>query len=118
MKIALNMGQADGLSGKHQLAAFEREILAAKGGDWEAKNNLARRFAPLLTSLAQKRTADTGEINKFIEAGKKGLLKAAGKYKSNIHPDKFQVFALDFIEREMNIAAKGGGGFLARLFGR
>jgi len=118
MKIPLNMGNNGGLSSKAaQIKTLERDILATKKGDWNAKNNLVRTFLPLLTSLAEKRTSDLGQKNKLIEAGKEGLFTATRKYKEHIGADKFQVFALDFIESSMD-SPKNSGGFFARLFGR
>lgn len=118
MKIPLNMGNNGGQSTKAaQIKTLERDILASKKGDWNAKNNLVRTFMPLLNSLAEKRTSDTGQKNKLIEAGKEGLFNAAGRYKENMGADKFQVFALDFIESSMDSSGKSGG-FFARLFGR
>lgn len=95
----------------------EKIILAVKNGDWTAKNQLTSAFNPLITSLAEKRGANVSEINAYIEAGNQGLVAAAKKYKSSIGADKFQVFALDFIEAHMN-RLSGGGGFFSRLFGK
>lgn len=116
MKIPLKLGQNGMQSSKAAEAkVLERDVLAAKKGDWQAKNNLIRTFTPLITSLAKKRSNNTSETNKYIEAGKNGLLAAAKKYKQNIGPDKFQVFALDFIETSMDRTDKKGG-FFSRLF--
>ena len=41
---------------------------------------------------------------------------AAKKYKSSVGADKFQIFALDYIESNMDALNKGGG-FLSKLFG-
>jgi len=117
MKIALNMGQSDGLSNKEQMRDLERVILAAKDGDWDAKNSLTRKFMPLLTSLIEKRSKNPQESGRLMEAGKAGLQKAARKYKKSVLPEKFQVFALDFIEREMDKVQNSGGGFFSRIFG-
>ncbi|OGV66536.1 MAG: hypothetical protein A2283_07345 [Lentisphaerae bacterium RIFOXYA12_FULL_48_11] len=118
MKIPLNMGNNGGQSSKAaQIKTLERDILATRKGDWNAKNNLVRTFLPLLTSLAEKRTSDVGHKNKLIEAGKEGLFIAARKYKENMGANKFQVFALDFIESSMDSSGKSVG-FFARLFGR
>jgi DNA-directed RNA polymerase specialized sigma subunit len=116
MKIPLNMDDGKVPSAAAQVQALERDILAAKRGDWTARNNLARSFTPLISSLAEKRTAEPAKLNDYIEAGKKGLFTAAKKFKPSMGADKFQVFALDFIESSMDTAAKGGG-FFARLFG-
>jgi DNA-directed RNA polymerase specialized sigma subunit len=119
MKIPLHVNKDGNTSSKAaQTKLMEKDIIAAKRGDWTAKNNLIRTFTPLLTSLAQKRSSDTGEINKYIEAGKNGLFTAVTKYKQSVGPERFRVFALDFIENNMDRAAKGKGeGFLSRLFG-
>jgi DNA-directed RNA polymerase specialized sigma subunit len=92
-----------------------QDILAAKKGDWDAKSSLARTFTPLLTSLAEKRAAKPTDMNKYIDAGKEGLFKAARKYKSSVGADRFQIFALDFIEDAMDHVDQGGG-FFSRLF--
>jgi len=118
MKIALHVGSENAGSKAGQTTVPEKEILAAKGGDWNAKSHLARTFLPLLTSLAQKRTSDTGEINRYIEAGKQGLFKAIKKYKSSVGAENFQLFALDYIESGMDSRAGGKKGLLSRLFGK
>jgi DNA-directed RNA polymerase specialized sigma subunit len=122
MKISLNMGLDVEQSKAAQNRAFEREILSAGTGDWNAKGNLVRHFTPLLTSLAQKRSQDIATINRCIDAGKDGLAEAARKYKQSIGPDRFQIFAVDFIEAAMDKAVREGSGkgsgFFARLFGK
>jgi DNA-directed RNA polymerase specialized sigma subunit len=124
MKISLNLGQQQqqgGQSKVEQQRALEREILGAKGGDWNSRNNLARLFMPLLHSLAEKRAKDVPTLNRLVEAGKEGLADAAHKYKTSIGPDRFRIFALDFIEKRMDRELHGGGGigaFFARLFGK
>ena len=117
MKIPLNMGDGGNTTAAQKTQALGRLIKAAREGDWDAKSNLARQFTPLLTSLAEKRSSDIGEINNLIEAGKKGLYRAARKSKAYAPADRFQIFALDFIEREMDRVQGGGGGLLSRLFG-
>ena len=119
MKISLNMGPQGPKEQKaSQARVLEADILGAKRGDWNAKNNLVRQFMPLLQSLAEKRASDQPQINRCIEAGKNGLFVAARKYKREIGPDSFQIFALDFIEPRMDKAAKGGSGFFAKLFNK
>lgn len=114
MKIALNMGQDSAGSDKESKErALEQEILAAKKGDWTAKNNLYRTYTSLIASLAEKRAKDQSQINDYMEAGKQGLFRAAKKYKTSVGPKRFQIFALDYIEQSMD----GGGGLLSRLFG-
>ncbi len=119
MKIALNMGNSTNYQStkEAQAKAVERDVLMTQKGDWNSRNNLVKTFMPLLTSLAEKRAgANLAEKNKLIDAGKDGLLKAANNYKKSIGSDKFQIFALDFIEKAMEKSQKGGG-FFARLFG-
>jgi DNA-directed RNA polymerase specialized sigma subunit len=120
MKIPLKMGQ-DGVAASKAAKAkvLERDILAARKGDWKAKNDLIHQFMPLISSLAEKRASDPATINRYIEAGKNGLMTALRKYKTSVGGDRFQIFALDFIERAMDNMAKGGGFFarLLRLFG-
>lgn len=119
MKISLKMGQEGPNAKKNsQARVLEADILAAKGGDWNAKSNLVREFMPLLQSLAEKRTADVATRNRYVEVGKEGLYAAARKYKPGIGPHGFQIFALDFIETRMDRVTGGAGGFFARLFGR
>ena len=116
MKISLNMGQQSGDTQNTDARVLEKEILGAKKGDWNAKSNLTRKFIPLLTSLAQKRSNDPAKINLYIDAGKEGLYIAAKKYNPGSGADRFRLFALDFIEKQMNRVDKKGG-FFSRLFG-
>lgn len=118
MKIPLNVGQSDGRSQKSTInLVLERDIKMTKKGDWNSRHNLEKTFYPLLRSLAEKRSSDNIKVNEYIEAGKLGLLKAAKKYKIEDGADKFQLFALDFIEKYMD-RLDSGGGFFARLFGK
>ncbi|MCE9616407.1 MAG: hypothetical protein K8T26_19210 [Lentisphaerae bacterium] len=119
MKISLNMGpQGPNAKRASQARVLEADILGAKRGDWNSKNNLVREFMPLLQQLAEKRASDVATINRYIEAGKNGLFTAAKKYKPSVGSQGFQIFALDFIDARMERAAKGGGSWLSRLFGR
>ena len=119
MKIALNMGTSSGSQSSKvaQAKTLERDIVAAKKGDWNAKNNLIRTFMPLLTSLAEKRSKDTRAINDYLEAGKEGIFKAVKKYTPSEGSERFHIFVVEFIEEAMDRHGKGGG-FWARLFGR
>jgi DNA-directed RNA polymerase specialized sigma subunit len=118
MKIPLHLGQNGTQSAAAaQAKVVERDVLAAKQGDWNAKANLARTMTPLLVSLAQKRSADQRIINELVEAGKEGLVRATRKYNSGIGADRFQIFALDYIEAAMDEHMKGGNWF-TRLFSR
>jgi DNA-directed RNA polymerase specialized sigma subunit len=117
MKIPLHLSQdGDQTSRAAQAKVLEHDILAARKGDWNAKHNLTRTFMPLITSLAEKRAKDNAQLNKYIEAGKAGLLNAVRKYKSSIGADKFQIFALDYIEAAMDRQNRPAG-ILSRLFG-
>ena len=118
MKIPLKMGDDGAMSSREaQARILERDVLAAKKGDWTARDNLARSFDHLLSSLAHKRSSDPAEVNRYMEAGKKDLSTAARKYTKSMGPSKFQIMALDHIEKAMDRAATGGC-FFARLFGR
>ena len=96
--------------------ALENDIRAAKKGDWEARHRVERNLMPLLKKLAQKRTDNTANFNLMIEAGKAGIATALKKVDSNITGDRFQLFALPFIETSMDKSGKPG--LLQRLFGR
>jgi DNA-directed RNA polymerase specialized sigma subunit len=118
MRISLNIG-SDGSSDStkaNEARALLHLIIDAKKGDWEAKELLIQKFRPLMLSLAEKRTKDTAMINKYMEAAKSGLLTAAGRYDSSEGVDNFRIFALDYIEANMDRVEKGGG-FFSRLFG-
>ena len=117
MKISLNLQQDGAAARAARGQVTDGEILAVKKGDWNAKHSLVRTFTPLLKTLAEKRSADVRQINKLMEAGTRGLLKAVKKYKPGSGSDRFQIFALNYIEAGMSRMQKGGG-FLARLFGR
>ena len=69
----------------------------------------------MIKSLAEKRATETPRINDLIEAGKEGLYAATKKYKKTMGPEKFRLFALDYIESKMDCKSKGGG-FFSRLF--
>lgn len=118
MKIPLNSGSSSSTtSGPAARAkALEKDIQAARKGDWEARHRVERQLMPLLTSLAKKRASDNTEINKLIEAGKSGIATAIKKVKPGLSGDRFQIFALPFIEGAMDKPAKGG--LLQKLFGK
>jgi len=113
VKISLNLGQNDTYtSDVDREKALERNVAACRKGDWEAKARLLNTFMPLLTSLARRRSSETAAINRYIEAGKEGLLVAARHYRES-HSAKFQIFALGYIENAMNQANRRG--LLARF---
>jgi DNA-directed RNA polymerase specialized sigma subunit len=118
MKIALKVGNQDASSIKQEeLRLLDRDIVSCSRGDWEAKNRLFKTFMPLFISLAKKRSSENAKINQLVEAGKLGLVDACKKYKSSTGADRFQIFALDYIEKTMN-AVDHPRGFFSRLFGR
>ena len=116
MKIALNIRSDDpAVSSAQEEKLIERDVLACRRNDWEAKARLVQRFMPLLTSLAKKRATDIAAINRYIDAGKEGLMVAVRKYRPQTD-GKFPIFAPTYIEAQMDRVAKPG--FFARLFGR
>jgi DNA-directed RNA polymerase specialized sigma subunit len=118
MKIPLHFGQIGTQSAvTTQAKVIERDVLAAQQGDWNAKASLIRAMTPLLVSLAQKRATDQPNVNALVEAGKEGLYRATRKYRHAIGAERFQIFALDFIEAAMDDHLKGGNWF-TRLFQR
>jgi DNA-directed RNA polymerase specialized sigma subunit len=118
MKISLKVGNQDAASIKQEeMRLLDRDIVACNRGDWEAKNRLIKVFMPLFLSLAKKRSQENAKINQYVEAGKSGLAEACKKYKSSMGADRFQIFALDFIEKAMTHLDRPQG-FFARLLGR
>lgn len=116
MKIALNLRQDEASHPDvDRDRAIDRDVESCRKNDWEAKTRLFQMFMPLLTSLAKKRTHETASINRYIEAGKEGLVSATRHYKPP-SSGKFQVFALTYIESEMDRVDRPG--FFSRLFGR
>ncbi|HAS82234.1 MAG TPA: hypothetical protein DCS43_06065 [Verrucomicrobia bacterium] len=95
--------------------ALEKDINAARRGDWEAKHRVERNLMPVLTTMAKKRASDVSSINDMIEHGKAGIATAIKKFKPGTSADRFQIFALPFIEAEMDGKKSG---FFSRLFGR
>lgn len=116
MKIALNLKQGDQYNQEQDREHnIERDVMNVKKSDWEAKARLSQQFMPLMMTMAKKRVTETAAINRHIEAGKEGLLAAVRRYKPGTG-QKFEVFALSFIEAEMDRVSRPG--FFARLFGR
>jgi len=118
MKIPLNGNNKDNVTTgpAARSKALENDIRAAKRGDWEARHRVERSLMPLLRNLAEKRTDTTATFNLMVEAGKAGIATAIKKVDSNITGDRFQLFALPFIEGSMDKSVKPG--LLQRLFGR
>ncbi len=117
MNIALNgTKHGETLSGPAaRTRALEKDLVAAKRGDWEAKHRVERSLMPLLTTMAKKRASDNAAINALIERGKQGIAIAIKKFKTGTSGDRFQIFALPFIESRMDKNEQRG--FFARLFG-
>jgi hypothetical protein len=118
MRLPIN-GNSDGehVTGPAARAkALEKDIVAAKRGDWEAKHRVERALMPLLNTLARKRARENADINRLIERGKEGIGDAIKHFKEGTHGDRFQIHALPFIEKKMD--GGEGRGFFARLFGR
>lgn len=116
MKITLNMGQDK--NAPNPGAQLKAVLDGVRTGDWKFKQQLTKQFMPLLTTMAEKRASDIPTINALIEAGTEGLQEAATKFGKNESPAKFQLFALNFIEKSMDGLNKAKEGFFARLFKR
>lgn len=115
MKITLNVGNEGGGSAADN--ALKAALEAARNGDWKQKQQLTKLFMPLITKLAERRAKDVPTINSLIEAGSEGLMEAARRYGKNEPVSRFQLFAVDFIEKRMDGKDKKEG-LLARLFKR
>jgi len=95
--------------------ALEKDIQAAKRGDWEARHRVERSLMPLLKNLAKKRSDNTGTFNQLIDCGKAGIANALRKVPANTPGDRFQIFALPYIEEAMDKSQKKS--IWKRLFG-
>ncbi len=102
-----------GVAARNQ--ALEKSIRAAKKGDWEARRQVERSLMPLLKKLSEKRAEDTATFNNMIEAGKSGIATAIRKVPANTPGDRFQIFALPYIEEAMEKSRKKS--LWKRLFG-
>ena len=116
MKISLNLNRHGRGNGTVPGKLAEQDITAFREGDWEARARVENAFGPLLSSMARQRSSDVALINRYIEAGKRGLLAAARKYKPCGDSDRYQILALGIIEQHMDRVTPGKG-FFARLFG-
>ncbi|MDD5708538.1 MAG: hypothetical protein PHR35_21680 [Kiritimatiellae bacterium] len=117
MSTALNLHASVDPSGKlTRLSELERCLSACQAGDLRERIRLARTFRPLIRSLAERRAGSNAEeVNRLCGLGREGLYKAASKYTLKVGAHHFRVFALDFIEREMDSKTRS---FWQRLFGR
>lgn len=117
MKIPLNVGHNDSVTGKAAIAkALEHDLAASQKGDWDARNRITQSFMPFITSMVRKRTSDNAAVVKYVDAAKLGVIRAIQQYKPAMGVEKFQVMALDAMEESMKLADKPPSWF-ARLFG-
>ena len=111
MKIALSQDEVANLAGGGtQVEELAKAVSGCKLGDWDAKHALESLFAPLITRLAVQRagaTPDAALHNELIERGRAGLYRAAKRFPSREPIRRFHLFALDYIETEMDHPARG-----------
>ena len=91
------------------------DLAAARRSDWGARDRVVHHYMPLIRSLADKRTQDSKAHQLLIEAGKSGLIAAISRFNPSSGVERFQLVALDYIEKYMD---KPSGGLLGRLFNR
>ncbi len=117
MKIPLNTGSHEGETPSDQkLRKLSADLTAARRNDWEARDRIISSFTPLLRKLAEQHTADAAQRARLIEAGKAGIVTAIRKFNPDQGAERFQLFALEFIEKQMD-RKPSSGGILSRLFG-
>jgi DNA-directed RNA polymerase specialized sigma subunit len=109
MKIALSQNEVASLSASSaQAEAMSQAVDGCKKGDWEAKRSLERLFLPLITMLAEKRAGnDSAARNAVVEHGKAGLNRAAKRFPQREPIRRFRLFALNYIESEMDKPGRG-----------
>ncbi len=114
--MALNLNSGDGMSNAdRRMQVLERDLKAAKRGDWNAKKRVYSSMHDILNDFAHKRSSSNEEINVLLEAGKQGIDQAIKKFKISSGADRFQIFALTFIEKKMDNPSSGG--FFSKIFG-
>ena len=114
--MALNLNSSDGVSSADKrMQVLERDLKAAKRGDWNAKKRVYSSMRDILNNFAAKRSSSNEEINVLLEAGKQGIDQAIKKFKLSSGADRFQIFALTFIEKKMDNPSSGG--FFSKIFG-
>jgi hypothetical protein len=109
-------GSVDPSGRSAELEQLERCVARCQAGDLREHMQLARKFRPLIRTLAEKRVNDPSnvkEINRLSSLGREGLYEAVLEYNPKIGIARFRVFALDYIERAMDSKPKG---FWQRLF--
>jgi hypothetical protein len=115
--MALNLSSGDGVSNvDKRMQVLERDLKAAKRGDWNAKKRVYSSMLDILNDFARKRTSANEEINILLDAGKQGIDQAINKFKLSSGADRFQIFALSFIEKKMDNPKSGG--FFSKMFGK
>ena len=115
--MAMNLHSGDGLSSADKrMQVLERDLKAAKRGDWNAKKRVYSSLHDILNEFAAKRSSSNEEINVMLEAGKKGIDQAIKKFKLTSGADRFQIFALPFIEKNMDHPSSGG--LFSKIFGK
>jgi DNA-directed RNA polymerase specialized sigma subunit len=115
MKIALHMSQNEGQTvGQIEIKKLTTYLTSAQKGDWDAKKRIIEMFTPLVKSMVDHRGFTDEDREAAIERGKDGVEKAAKKFKLSNGGDKFQLFALRFIEAAIDKKAT----FIGKLFGR
>ena len=113
--MAIHLNDGSGMSAADaRIKNLERDLQAAKRGDWEAKKRVLLYMKPVLQDMATKRASTNEQINALLEAGSDGVAQAIKKFKIKSGADRFQIFALSFIEDKMDNPSKGG--FFSRLF--
>jgi len=115
MKIALSQDEVANLSASGTHAdELAQAVGGCKLGDWEAKHALERLFAPLIAMLATKRAGDDNAArDALVERGRAGLYRAAKRFPRRDPIRLFRLFALDYIEAEMDKPARR----LPKIFG-
>lgn len=118
MKIPLTPSSQEGdTPAAHKLRKLANDLAAARRSDWSARDRVVHHFTPLICSLADRRTQDPQARQRLIEAGKAGLVTAIGRFNPATGAERFQLFALEFIEHRMDNPDKRGG-LLSRLLRR
>lgn len=115
MKIPLNSGNNGISTESARTQALQKDLLAAKKGDWKARYRIEAAMLPILKEMAHKRASNNHDINALLEAGKAGIATAIKKYKPATGADRFQMFAVRFVEDKMN-NLQSGGSFWSRIF--
>ena len=101
---------------RYELDDLEQCLTQCRTGDLREHMRLARKFRPLIRTLAEKRAGgpdQVREINRLCALGREGLYEAVLEYTDKVGVGHFRIFALDYIERAMDCRPKG---FWQRLF--